>query len=130
MRLFDILPNFPFTISETMCNYYLQAWYIRVASRVAERLKAYDPRTLGNIRKVSKPYRMVAQCPAPPEMKVKVLSMLEKNYWNLQIKRFPQCANSHDLSLKYLVNYIRVLQDIYKKDQESYSWSNRIIFNT
>ena len=39
LRLFDALPNFPFTTSETMRDYYLQALYIQVASRVAERLK-------------------------------------------------------------------------------------------
>ena len=39
LRLFDVLPNLPFPTSETMCDYYLQTWYIRVASRVAERLK-------------------------------------------------------------------------------------------
>ena len=38
-RLFDILPNSPFTISEMICRDYLQTWYIRVSSRVAERLK-------------------------------------------------------------------------------------------
>ena len=36
---FDVLPNFPFTTSETMGDYYLETWYIRVASRVAEQLK-------------------------------------------------------------------------------------------
>ena len=39
LRLFDVLPNFAFTTSETMGDYYLQTWYIRVASRVSERLK-------------------------------------------------------------------------------------------
>ena len=34
-----ILPNFPFTASETIGNNYLKTWYIRVASRVAERLQ-------------------------------------------------------------------------------------------
>ena len=38
LRLFDVLPNFPFTTNEAMHNYYLQTPYIRVASRVAERL--------------------------------------------------------------------------------------------
>ena len=33
---------------------------IRVASRVAEQLKMYDLRKLGNIRKVSKPHRITA----------------------------------------------------------------------
>ena len=32
LRLFDVLPNFPFTTSETMGDYYLSTWYIRVAS--------------------------------------------------------------------------------------------------
>ena len=35
MRLFDVLPNFPFTTSETMPDYYLQRWCIKVASRAA-----------------------------------------------------------------------------------------------
>ena len=42
LRLFHVLLNFPFTTSEAMRNYYLQTWYIRVASRVAERLKTLD----------------------------------------------------------------------------------------
>ena len=44
LRFFDVLPNFYFTTSETMCDYYLPIWYIRVTSRVAKRLK----RILGN----------------------------------------------------------------------------------
>ena len=36
LRLFDVLPNFLFTTSDTMRDYYLQTWYIRVASRVAK----------------------------------------------------------------------------------------------
>ena len=35
LRLSDVLPNFPFTPSETMRDYYLQAWYIQVALRAA-----------------------------------------------------------------------------------------------
>ena len=66
MRLFIVLQNFPFTTSETMGDYYLQTWYIRVASRVAKRIKTEILRKLGNVRKVSKPHRMIAQCPPPP----------------------------------------------------------------
>ena len=66
LSLFDVLPNFPFTTSETMRDYYLETWYIQVASRVVERLRIQDPRKLGNIRRVSKPHRMIAQCPVPP----------------------------------------------------------------
>ena len=39
LRLSNVLPNFHFATSETMADYYLQTWYILVASRVAERLK-------------------------------------------------------------------------------------------
>ena len=40
LRLFDVIPNFPLTTCETMCDYYLQTWYRRVASQVTEVLKA------------------------------------------------------------------------------------------
>ena len=59
LRLFDVLPNFSFTISETMRDYYLLTWYIRVASPFAERLKTQNLRRLENIRKVSKLHRMI-----------------------------------------------------------------------
>ena len=62
LRLFDALPNFPFTTSEKMRDYYFQPWYIRVDSRVAKRLKTLNLRKLRNIRKVSKPHRMITQC--------------------------------------------------------------------
>ena len=39
LRLFDVLPNFPFTKIEATDDYYLLTWYIRVASEVAEQLK-------------------------------------------------------------------------------------------
>ena len=34
LRLFDVLSNFPYTPSETMLDYYLWKWYIRVAERL------------------------------------------------------------------------------------------------
>ena len=39
LRLFHVLPNFPFPNSQTIPNYYLQTWCMRVASRVVKRLK-------------------------------------------------------------------------------------------
>ena len=39
LTLFDVLPNLPFTKSETMFDYYLQIQYIPVITRVVERLK-------------------------------------------------------------------------------------------
>ena len=38
LRVFDVLPNFPFTISETMRDYYLEIGFIHVVSQVAARL--------------------------------------------------------------------------------------------
>ena len=63
LRLFDVLPIISFTTSETICGYYLQTWYMRAASRVAGRLNTQDLRKLGNIKKLSKIHRMLAQCP-------------------------------------------------------------------
>ena len=39
LRLFNALPNFPLDTSETMGDYYLKTWYIRVTSQVAEQLR-------------------------------------------------------------------------------------------
>ena len=61
LRLFDVLPNFSFTTSETIDDYYM-VYTRRAASRVAERLKTQDLRKLGKIRKVSKLHRMMVQC--------------------------------------------------------------------
>ena len=76
LRRFDVLPTFLFTKSETMRDYYLQIWYIRVASRVVEWFQAKNLRKLGNIRKVSKQrsYSLVPSFPA----KTKILLILHK----------------------------------------------------
>ena len=42
LRLSYIWPIFHFTTNETMLHYYLSIWYVRVASRVAGRLKISD----------------------------------------------------------------------------------------
>ena len=49
LRLFDVLPNFPFNTREKINDYCLQTWYIRVTSRVAEQLKTWYHRKLENI---------------------------------------------------------------------------------
>ena len=38
-RICDVLPNFPFSTSETMHDYYLWTWYTAVAWRVEEQPK-------------------------------------------------------------------------------------------
>ena len=54
-------PQVKRSTSETMPDYHLQTWDIRVSSRVPERLKTQDIRKLGNIRRVLKSNRMIAQ---------------------------------------------------------------------
>ena len=56
-RLFNVLPNFPFTTSETMRDFYLSTWDIPNALRL---------RILRNFGKVSKSHRMIAQWPVSP----------------------------------------------------------------
>ena len=70
MRPFDVSPNFPFRISEIMRDYYLQTWYIQVASRVAEQFKTWDLRKLGNIGKMSKLHRMINENFVNPSKKL------------------------------------------------------------
>ena len=95
LRLFDVLPNFSFTKSETICDYYLFTWYIRVASQVAERVRSYDLRKFGNIRKASKLHRMIApgaQFSCQYESFVNTRRKLLKKETNL----FLLCVNSHE----------------------------------
>ena len=60
MRIFDVSPDFNFTTCEPMREFYVSTWFIPVAARVAERLKDWELRELGNIRKVSQLHRMTA----------------------------------------------------------------------
>ena len=53
LKLYNILVQIRFTTSNMKLDIYYSKLGIRVSSRVAERLKTYDPRKLGNIRKIS-----------------------------------------------------------------------------
>ena len=53
LKLYNILVQIRFTTSNMKLDIYYSKLSIRVSSRVAERLKTYDPRKLGNIRKIS-----------------------------------------------------------------------------
>ena len=78
---------------------------MRVASRIAERLKTYNRRKLESTIKVSKPHRMIAQSPAPPP-KSKPPLTLPKKPGNIAIKPPPRGAIPHmksAASLKHLV---------------------------
>ena len=82
LRLFNVLPNFPFTTSEAMSNNYLQTWHTKVASRVDEQLKTYDLTKLGDI---SISDSLVCSVPS----KMRTLLILAKSSWKIDIKLFP-----------------------------------------
>ena len=46
-----------------MGDYYLSTWYTEVAPQVVERLKTWNLRKLGNVRKVSKLHKTKVQGP-------------------------------------------------------------------
>ena len=62
-RLFHVLTNFPFTTSETMRDYYYKHGIYKLPQELPNDLRLKYLRKLGNIRKVSKLHKMVAQCP-------------------------------------------------------------------
>ena len=78
-----------------MHYYYLQAWYIRVASRVAEWLKI-----LKNWEKSENSQDFIEWQPSasrPPKWKFFAkIEILAKNSWKIEIKVFPYCAISHE----------------------------------
>ena len=106
LRLFDVLANFVFTTSETVGHYYLETQFVRVASRVAERLKTQDLRKLGNIRKLSKLHGMIAQYPGSlPKWK---FCQYQQKALERQKLKFSCCVLFHmktRVSLKYFVSY-------------------------
>ena len=59
---------------------------MRVFSQVAERIKTYGLRQLGNIRETSKPHRSSLAFIFPPKMKIS--SILEKNSRKIEIQIF------------------------------------------
>ena len=64
LRHFDRWANLLFTTMQVKRSVIISNKYgIRVPSRVAERLKTYDLRKLGNIRKILRFHRIIAQCP-------------------------------------------------------------------
>ena len=63
MRIFDVLPHFPFTTSERKSRLLVLNWFIRVASRVSERLKTYDLGKLRKLRITSKLHGSIPWCP-------------------------------------------------------------------
>ena len=114
MRLSNVLPNFPFITGETMGNYYFWTCYIRVVSRVAELLKIYDLRKLGNIRKLSKLHRMIASalCLCQNEIFVNSSQKLLKNKNKIfPVVRYFTCFTIYEL-VSNILWLILVCKDI------------------
>ena len=59
-QIFHFVTQFLFTIDETELDYYHQKVHIRVASRVAIRLKSWELRKLGNFNKSLKHLDLMA----------------------------------------------------------------------
>ena len=92
LRLFDVLPNFRFTTSETMHDYYLSTLYIQVVSRVAEPLKTKEIRKYQEIV-----YTPQNDSPAPSApTKIEALPILAENPRKTEIKPFLLCATPHE----------------------------------
>ena len=106
LRLFDVLPNFPFTPCETKRNYQKQTWYIRVASRVTKRLKTQDLRKLGKVKKISKLYGIQPQYPVfLPKLKFCRYSTEKQK---LKLPRISLFHVKARVCLKYFVNDCRI----------------------
>ena len=90
LRLFDVSANVPFTTSETMRDYsFLNIVYFKHSIYELPnnlKLNNLEIKQIRNIRKVSKPHRMIAPCPAPPPSKMKILPILSKNSSKTEIK--------------------------------------------
>ena len=52
VNFFHFLAQFLFTVSKTELDYYCQNVNVQIVSRVAERLKAYELKKLGNLNKI------------------------------------------------------------------------------
>ena len=63
-RLFHFLAQFLFTTNETELGYYHQKVNVRVASRVAERLKTYDLSKSENFKKIPEMLGLDGEFPA------------------------------------------------------------------
>ena len=119
MILFDVFPNFSFTTSEGICNYYLWTWYILVAWRLVEQLKKLGKKP----SKESKFHSMIAQSPCPRENKnfANTRKKILKN--RLNFSRSAQFHTKTRVSLKYPVNDWP-FKPLHKNYTWAYPWIN------
>ena len=68
LRLFNVLPNFLFTASETMRDYYLQTWYIIYKLQVGKGLKAYS--SVASLRAKMEIPLILGKIPSETEIKL------------------------------------------------------------
>ena len=98
-RLFHFSAQFFFTTSETELGYYHQKVNVRVASRVAERLKTYDLRKLGNFKKIPEMLEFDGELPVVhPKAKFDVF--WQKNCKNSAVK--------HSIEKPVLLNFVNL----------------------
>ena len=99
-RHFQILAQFSFTTGERELDYYHQKVNIRVAPRVAKRLKTQDLRTLGNFKEIPETLgidRKVFSRPHKRQISTVVSQNCEKSAVNHFIEK-PMLVNFVDLS--------------------------------
>ena len=92
--LFYFLSQLVFTTSETKLAYYHQKVNVRVASRVAERLK--DLRKLGNFKKIPKMLGFDGEYPAAPQ---------RAKFWWFLVKNCKKSAVKHSIKKPSFLNF-------------------------
>ena len=98
-RLFHILAQFILTTNETELDYYHHRVNVRVASRVAERLKSQDLRKLGNFRKIHEMLGFNGEYPAAyPKAKFR----------RLWVKSLKKSAVKQSIEKPILLNFVNL----------------------
>ena len=97
LRLFDVLPNFPFTTSETMRDYYFK--YGMCDSQDLPILANWE---------TFKPHRMIGQRPDLPPTKIKISSILVKIFGKTAIKLLPQSAIFRESQCHHQISHNRL----------------------
>ena len=106
LRLFDVLPNFPFSTSETMCDYTHKHGIYELSQELPNDLRLRI-RKLGNIRKLSKSHSTQSSCQNQHFLNTR------KKLFKSRILNFYHRALFHvktRVSLKYFVNDCRLTQ--------------------
>ena len=96
-RVFHFLVQVFFTTSETELDYYHQKVSVRVASRIAERLKTQDLRKLGNLRKIPEILGIDGEYPTV---------QLKSKFGRFVVKNCKKSAVKHSIERPILLNFV------------------------